>query len=81
MVFTVANCPKCNTLQTIQINDMFTAVLRCCSCLKQTKIRKAEGELIPLYDFYEDVRDAVALCQKLKEKGDVGFKTGNSFNK
>jgi hypothetical protein len=55
-----------------------TAVLRCCSCLKHTKIRKADGELIKLYDFYEDVRDAVALCQKLKGFG-TGFVEGNQL--
>jgi len=81
MVFTVANCPKCNTLQTIEIKDMLTAVLRCCSCLKHTKVRKADGQLIEIHEFYEDARDAINLCQKLKGKVDVGFQTGNSFNK
>jgi len=56
-------------LQTIEIKDMLTAVLRCRGCSKHTKVRKADGELIKLYDFYEDARDAVALCQKLKGSG------------
>ena len=81
MVFTVANCPKCNILQTIEIKDMLTAVLRCVSCNKHTKVRKADGQLIELYDFYEDSRDAIELCIKLKRKENVGFSSGNSFNR
>ena len=68
MVFSIATCPKCGLLQTIQINSIKTAVLRCVGCNKNTKIHKSDGTLVALHGFYDDARVAIDVCKEMKTK-------------
>ncbi|MDP3990089.1 MAG: hypothetical protein Q8Q01_02695 [archaeon] len=76
-IYSVARCPSCNILQTIQFTQISTAVLRCRSCNKQTKLHKADGTVIELHGFYNHPYDASEQCKELKVKKADLFKSAN----
>jgi len=67
MIFSIATCPNCDVIQTIQINDINQAILRCVSCSKQTKIQKVDGTMVKLHGFFDRPSMASKVCMKMKE--------------
>lgn len=81
MPYSVAKCPKCAQLQTIQVKNINQAVLRCSSCQRQTKVKKADGSMVKLHGFFENAALAIELCKELKKPPTkVSFQKASSLN-
>ena len=78
MIYSIARCPNCNILQTIQFQKILTAVFRCRRCNKQTKIHKTDGTRVELHGLFDHPSTASAVCIKLKESAEE-FKYANSL--
>lgn len=77
--YSIARCPSCNILQTIQFTQISTAILRCRSCNKQTKMHKADGTMVELHGFFNHPSVASEHCRELKAKIAEEFKCANSL--
>lgn len=77
--YSIARCPSCNILQTIQFTKISTAILRCRSCNKQTKLHKMDGTMIELHGFFNHPSVASERCRELKVKTTEEFKGADSL--
>ncbi|MBI2102760.1 hypothetical protein HYT55_02895 [Candidatus Woesearchaeota archaeon] len=75
MPYSVTICPHCRSFQMFQYKTLPTAVFRCVTCSKQTKVHKADGTLLTLYGIFDHPARASERCQKLKARPVEEFKS------
>lgn len=80
MPYSVTLCPHCRSFQMFQYKTLQTAVFRCVTCNKQTKVHKKEGSTLQLFGMFEHPGLASKCCQQLKREEENGvFQAGNTL--
>ncbi|MBS3170010.1 hypothetical protein J4210_06010 [Candidatus Woesearchaeota archaeon] len=74
MPYSVTRCPHCHAFQMFQHKTIQTAVFRCVTCSKQTKVHKKDGSLLRLFGTFEHPALASGRCQELKARPVEEFK-------